>query len=174
MSDRQQSKRDPKHVRSYKRQIESAAWRDLSGSAVKVLLAMGLKEKGDNNGAFFFSDRTGAEITGLSRNTVQKSIKELINHGFIYCSEEGGFSRKTPHAAQYGFTWLAGPKGEHRAPSHAYEKWSPDGNTRAQFLTETGSVSNFAMETSVSAGSEFAPEEMEKTARFRRFLFVRN
>jgi len=162
MSDRQRLKKDPKHVRSYKRQIESAAWRDLSGSAVKVVLAMGLHETGDNNGSFFFSDRTGAELTGLSRNTVQKAIKELMLHGFVYRSEAGGFSRKTPHAAKYGFTWLTGPKGEHRAPTHAYEKWSPDGNTRAQFLTETGSVSTSNMETSVSIGSDIAPEEMEK------------
>lgn len=161
MSDRQRTNKDPKHVRSYKRQIESAAWRDLSGSAVKVLLAMGLHDKGDNNGSIFFSDRVGSDATGLSRNTVQKAIKELVDHGFVYCSEKGGFSRKTPHAAQYGFTWLAGPKGEHRAPSHAYEKWKPDGNTRAQFLMETGSVSNFEVETSREAGSDIAPEETE-------------
>jgi len=161
MSDRQRLKKDPRHVRSYKRQIESAAWRNLSGSAVKVMLAMGLHEMGGNNGTFFFSDRSGAEATGLSRNTVQKAIKELVEHGFIYCSQKGGFSRKTPHAAQYGFTWLPGPKGDHRAPSHAYERWAPDGNTRAQFLTETGSVSNFEVETSSLAGAENGPEETE-------------
>lgn len=160
MSDRQ-PKKDASHVRAYKRQIQSPAWRDLSGSAVKVQLAMQTLEKGDNNGCICFSDRKGAEITGLSRNTVQKAIKELIDHGFIYCTEEGGFSRKTPHAAMYGFTWLAGPKGQHRAPTHAYEKWKPDGNTRAQFLTETGSVSKFEVETSLAAGANIGPEEME-------------
>lgn len=161
MTDRQRTKKDPKHVRSYKRQIDSPAWRDLSGSAVKVLLAMGLHDQGDNNGCIFFSDRLGAEATGLSRNTVQKAIKELMDHGFLYCTQKGGFSRKTPHAAQYGFTWLAGPKGEHRAPSHAYEKWKPDGNTRAQFLTETGSVSIADVETPTSDGSNSGPEETE-------------
>jgi hypothetical protein len=160
MSDRR-PKKDASHVRTYKRQIQSAAWRDLSGSAVKVLLAMQTLEKGDNNGSICFSDRMGAEMAGLSRNTVQKSIKDLIDRGFIYCTEQGGFSRKTPHAAMYGFTWLAGPKGEHRAPSHAYEKWKPDGNTRAQFLTETGSVSKFEVETSTSIGANIEPEEME-------------
>lgn len=162
MSDRAFKKTDPKHVRSYRRQIESAAWRDLSGSAVKVILAMGLLEAGSNNGEIFYSDRKGADDTGLSRNTVQRAIKELISHGFLYCTEPGGFSRKTPHAAKYGFTWLAGQKGDHRAPSHAYEKWKPDGNTRAQFLTETGSVSNSNVETFPNAGSKNAPAEMEK------------
>ena len=160
MSDRR-PKKDASHVRTYRRQIQSAAWRDLSGSAVKVLLAMQTLEKGDNNGNICFSDRMGAEMAGLSRNTVQKSIKDLIDRGFIYCTEQGGFSRKTPHAAMYGFTWLAGPKGEHRAPSHAYEKWKPDGNTRAQILTETGSVSKFEVETSIAVGANIGPEEME-------------
>src|SRR5690606_10350246 len=83
-------------------------------------------ENGDNNGAFFLSVRKGAEWTGLGKNAVNSALHELQDKGFIYCAERGGFSRKTPHAASWGLTWLAGPKGsEHRAPSHAYEKWQP-------------------------------------------------
>lgn len=156
-------KREKKHVRVYRDQMATEAWLALSGSAVKVMLAMGLLENGDNNGEFYFSDRKGAEMTGLSRNTVRKAINELIDTGFVYCSVRGGFSRKTPHAACYGFTWMAGPKGsEHRAPSHAYQKWKHGGNTRAQFLTATGPVSAIDMETSPLAGSVIAPDEMEK------------
>lgn len=130
---------------------------------MKVWLAMALLETGDNNGGFFFSDRKGAEMTGLSRNTVQKALKELIAKGFIYCSERGGFSRKTQHAAKYGFTWLAGPQGtERRAPRHDYENWAPHGNTRAQFLTETGSVSDTETETGQIAGPNTEPTKMEK------------
>lgn len=92
--------------------------------------------------------RTGNQILQFRNACFQ--LRQLI-----------GFSRKTPHAAMYGFTWLAGPKGEHRAPSHAYEKWKRDGNTRAQFLTETGSVSKFEVETSASIGANIEPEEME-------------
>lgn len=106
--------------------MRSDAWRSLSGSAVKVLLALAALEKGDNNGEFFLSARTGAELTGLGKNAVNRALHELQEKGFIYCAERGGFSRKTPHAARWGLTWAAGPKGsEHRAPSHAYEKWRP-------------------------------------------------
>ncbi|MBB3990223.1 helix-turn-helix domain-containing protein [Croceicoccus naphthovorans] len=150
-----------KHVRSFKKQIDTEAWRALSGSAVKVMLAMGLFENGDNNGEWFFSDRTGAEMTGLSRNTVRRAIAELIETGFLYCSERGGFSRKTPHAAKYGFTWLAGPTGPNRAPSHAYEKWKHE-NSRDQFLTQPGSISDIGLETLPLTGSETKPDEMEK------------
>ncbi|AKM09714.1 helix-turn-helix domain-containing protein [Croceicoccus naphthovorans] len=150
-----------KHVRSFKKQIDTDAWRALSGSAVKVMLAMGLFENGDNNGEWFFSDRTGAEMTGLSRNTVRRAIAELIEMGFLYCSERGGFSRKTPHAAKYGFTWLAGPSGPNRAPSHAYEKWKHE-NSRDQFLTRAGAVSDIGLETSHPTGAELEPDGMEK------------
>lgn len=159
----------PSHVRTYHRQLHSPAWRSLSGSAVKVLLAIGSFERGENNGAIYFSERKGAELTGLSRNTVCRAIRELIEKGFVYCAERGGFSRKTAHAACYGLTWIAGPKGSpHRAPSHAYEAWRPDGNTpeigitRAPILTETGPVSDETLETPPVTGSEMEPEETEK------------
>lgn len=156
-------KREKKHVRSYKDQIDTDAWRGLSGSAVKVLLAMGLFENGDNNGEIFFSDRTGAELTGMSRHTVRRGLNELMETGFVYCSERGGFSRKIRHAATYGFTWLAGPKGsEHRAPSHAYKKWKRGENPRAQILPATGLVSNFDLETPSPTGPISGPIELEK------------
>lgn len=154
--------KEPTHTRIYRRQMDSIAWRHLSPSAVKVLLALASLEKGDNNGEFFFSDRTGSEMTGLARNTVRKSLAELIDKGFAYCSQRGGFSRKTPHAACYGLTWRAGPKGsEWRAPSNAYDQWRPDGNTRAQSLTETGSNPEISMETSPATGANVEPVEME-------------
>lgn len=148
-----------KHVRIFQKQMGCAAWRDLSGSAVKVLLAMGLFENGENNGEFFCGERSLAEMTGLSRNTVRRSLRELIEHDFIYCSERGSFDRKVRHAACYGFTWLEGPKGKHRAPSHAYEQWI--GNSRAQFPMETGAISDTAMETPAATGSNSDPSDLE-------------
>jgi hypothetical protein len=126
MSDKFRRAKVPRHVRIFHRQMQSEAWRHLSGSAVKVLLAMASLEKGDNNGAFFLSARTGAQMTGLGKNAVNRALHELQEKGFVYYSEPGGFSRKTPHAASWGLTWQAGPHGsKHRAPSHAYEKWRP-------------------------------------------------
>lgn len=158
--------RAPRHVRIYRRQMASAAWRALSGSAVKVMLAIADLENGSNNGEIFLSDRKGAEVTGLSRNTVRKSIDELIAKGFIYCTVKGGFSRKTPHAACYGVTWQSGPKDTPwRAPSHAYEEWAPpaeNGNTRAQILTETGPDIEPSEETFPNAGPDIEPEKLEK------------
>ena len=127
MADKFRRAKVSRHVRIYHRQTQSQAWRHLSGSAVKVLLALAMLEKGDNNGEFFLSARSGAEITGLGKNAVNRALHELQEKGFIYCAVRGGFSRKTPHAACWGLTWQAGPKGtNHRAPSHAYENWRPE------------------------------------------------
>jgi hypothetical protein len=127
VSDKLRRATTSRHIRIYHRQMQSEAWRHLSGSGVKVLLAMAALEKGDNNGEFFLSVRTGAEKTGLGKDAVNRALRELQDKGFIYCATPGGFSRKTPHAACWGLTWVAGPKGsEHRAPSHAYEKWRPE------------------------------------------------
>lgn len=154
--------KEPSHVRIYHRKMRSLAWRHLSPSAVKTLLALASLERGDNNGEVYLSDRKGAEMTGLARNTVRKSLTELEAKGFIYCSERGSFDRKTPHAASYGLTWAAGPKGTPwRAPSHAYEQWRPDGNTRAQNLTEAGSIPDIGLETREGAGANLEPVEME-------------
>lgn len=155
--------KEPSHVRLYARQMRSLAWRDLSPSAVKALLALASLERGDNNGEVFLSDRKGADMTGLARNTIRKSLAELIDKGFVYCSERGSFDRKTPHAACYGLTWAAGPKGTPwRAPTHAYEQWLPEsGNTRAQFLSEPGSIPDIGVETRGGAGANFEPVELE-------------
>jgi hypothetical protein len=130
---------------------------------VKVLLQVAMLERGTKNGELFLSDRMGAQLTWLSRNTVWRGLRELQDKGFIYCSVPGGFSRKTAHAACFGLTWAPGPKGSQwRAPSHAYESWQPNGNTRFQLLTATGPVSDQTMETRHLAGADMGPDELEK------------
>lgn len=133
MADKFRRSKTPRHVRIYHRQMDSIAWQHLSGSGVKLLVALAKMEMGENNGEFYMSVRKAAEITGLSNNTVSRAFHELLDMGFIYCTERGGFSRKTRHAACWGLTWVVGPVGtENRSPSHAYEKWRPMKNTVAR------------------------------------------
>lgn len=166
MADKFRRAKVPRHVRIYHRQMQSEAWRHLSGSAVKVLLALAALEKGDNNGEFFLSARTGAEITGLGKNAVNRALHELQEKGFIYCAVRGGFSRKTPHAACWGLTWQAGPKGsDHRAPSHAYEKWRPEKmrgpRKEDTAVPETRTVSQIVPPCCPQIGDSEAPETAE-------------
>ena len=157
--------KEPSHTRIYRRQLDSAAWKHLSGSAVKVLLDLASLERGKNNGEIFYSSRFGADRTGLARNTVWQALRDLIDLGFIYCTQKGGFSRKTPHAAVYGLTWAAGPKGsEWRAPSHAYEDWKPpeNENTRSQFLNAAVPKSGQLVETDPVTVTDIATANQEK------------
>lgn len=83
MSDKFRRAQTSRHIRIYHRQMQSEAWRHLSGSGVKVLLALAALEKGDNNGAFFLSVRTGAERTGLGKDAVNRALRELQDKGFM-------------------------------------------------------------------------------------------
>lgn len=165
-STRDRAKKTPRYTRIFRRQMQSIAWQHLSGSGVKVLLAIASFDWGGNNGEIFFSDRTGAQMTGLSRNTVRRSIDELMEKGFVYRTEAGGFNRKVRHAATYGLTWERGPDGtQWKAPSHAYESWQPvskNGNSRAQNLRKHGSNSDKSVETFPSTGAESEPRKLEK------------
>ena len=157
-----QLRKERKHVRIYDQQVNTAAWRSLSGSAVKVWIAIGLFDNGSNNGEIYAGVRMLHSMTGLALNTVCKALAELQEKGFLYCSEPGGFSRKTPHAAKYGFTWIAGQSGSvQRAPTHAYAKWSPE-NQRSQFLTGTVSVCDEPLETEALNVAETETAETEK------------
>lgn len=127
MADKFRRAHVPRHVRINNDLTNSIAWKHLSGSAAKVLLALADLERGENNGEFFLSVRDAGERAGLSKDTAARCFHELIDKGFIYCTELGGFSRKVRHAACWGLTWVPGPKGTpYRCPSHAYKKWRPE------------------------------------------------
>ncbi|GAA4642443.1 hypothetical protein GCM10023115_05750 [Pontixanthobacter gangjinensis] len=154
-------KAEPRHIRIYKKQVDTDAWRALGPSAVKVLVSMLLCDYGINNGGIFFSERRGAKVTGLSRGTVRKAINELIEKGFVYRTKVGSFSQKIRHAAEYGMTWTAGPPGPNRAPTHRYEKWK-QAKPRVQFALETGADFDPHMEKAAVNGAITAPPELEK------------
>lgn len=137
MADKFRRAKTSRHVRIYHRQMDSVAWQHLTGSAVKLLLALARMEMGENNGEFYLSVRNAAEKTGLSNNTVNRAFHELADKGFIYCTEQGSFSQKTRHATCWGLTWVAGPAGtKNRAPSHAYANWQPTEFTVSKIDTQ--------------------------------------
>ena len=116
-------KSEPRHIRLYHSITETAAWRDLSGNAIKVLIELVRANNGDNNGALFLSVRDAATLLGLSPNTAGKAFHELADHGFIAVTQKGSFSQKVRHATCYRLTWLPAPKATKRAPTHEYKNW---------------------------------------------------
>lgn len=152
MADQFRRKREPRHIRLYHSITGSDAWRDLSGNAVKLLIALARFDDGKSNGKLYFSERTGAKETGLSRNTVKRCLDELIEHGFIAQTKPGAFNRNNLLAATYRLTWVAAPGCNPSAPTRDFEKWKHE-NSQAQILTPSGSNSDSHMETPAGGGS---------------------
>ncbi|MHA6768094.1 helix-turn-helix domain-containing protein [Sphingobium ummariense] len=126
---------EPRHIRLYHSITGCDAWRDLTGNAIKVLIALLRFDKGGDNGELFMSVRAAAQETGLSENTAWKALVELEDHGFIAAMERGHFKRKRGPATRWRYTWQAAPG---HPPTRDFEKWAGNGNkSRSQNLRGT-------------------------------------
>ncbi len=112
-----------RHTRIDHTMMETAAWRDLSGNAVKLLMHLASLENGENNGDIRCGVREGSEATGLSRSVVGRCLAELVDHGFIAATVAGHFSVKTRIATCWRLTWVVWPG--HSGPTTEYRAWSP-------------------------------------------------
>lgn len=80
----------------------SAAWRSLSGSAVKVWVELRSRYNGGNNGKLSLSLDEGARLLGLGKATIARALDELIAKGFIELKVLGyWYGRK---ASEYAVT----------------------------------------------------------------------
>jgi hypothetical protein len=59
---------------------------------------------GRNNGSLALSVRDGAERCNINKDTAGRALHALEARGLIVCMTKGGFSRKTPHAAEWRLT----------------------------------------------------------------------
>lgn len=132
MADKFRRKKEPKHIRLYASITGSEAWRHLSGNAVKVLLALVARDDGTRNGTISFSVREASETANISVPTATRCLHELVELGFIRCTEKGAFSRKLSHASTWRYTWAAWPGGAPAAPTRDFEKWRSDEKTRCK------------------------------------------
>lgn len=160
MADKMRRAAEKRHIRVYHDMTGTLAWEHLSGNAIKVLLHLVRFDNGELNGKLFYSDRTAAEGTGLSRNTCRRALAELVEKGFLAVVEKGHFDRKVRHATVYRYTWQAAPGV--CGPTHDYRKWRPDdGKARVQNLNGTGAKSATDVETSSRSGAKSAPDSLE-------------
>ena len=152
---------EARHTRLPHNMTGSPAWLDLSGAAVKLLIALQRLDRGGDNGALFMSARKASDETGLSRNTVQKAFRELEEHGFIAAVDRGHFQVKGGPATSWRLTFVATPA-QSRPPTHDWLRWVPDGNkTRAQKLTPTGANIGLRVGNAISTGANIAPMTTE-------------
>jgi hypothetical protein len=147
--------------------MDSPAWRDLSGTAVKLLLHLVKLSEGNNGyghkdepGELFLGERDAADAIGVARNTVSKAFEELIEHGFLRAVRRGHFKVKIRLATVWRLTFQPYPRAR-QGPTNEFLKWQPEQNSRAQLLKGTGSEFEHEVEFNEFTGLETAPVQME-------------
>ena len=100
-------------------QIESEAFRYLSGGALKLLIMVRKRFNGINNGHISFSVREGRDLLGYSMNTVARYFDELVDKGFLRIKEKGSFTYKKRHAT----TWIITCEEYNNQKSRDFKHW---------------------------------------------------
>lgn len=91
------------------RVIDSSAFADLTPSEVQVLVLLVRQLAKDNNGRLHAARTYLANHGVASEHTIQRAIRGLIEHGFVFRTKAGGYGLG---AAHYAVTWL--PLGKNR------------------------------------------------------------
>ena len=94
----------PKHVRHYEWMLASAAYRSLSCHARCLLIELGRRHSGDNNGDIPMSVREAADLLGAAINTARGAFSQLEDKGFIRLSAKGTFRLKSRHSTTWELT----------------------------------------------------------------------
>jgi hypothetical protein len=129
------SKGEGQYAKLSYEQLHSAAWRSLSGSAVKVWLELRTRFHGANNGQLIFSMDEASRLLGLGKATVQRAFIELQDKGFVICTRKGQWY------GRLASTWATTERsiGGGMA-TNAWKSWRPDPAARAHKKIEIGSV----------------------------------
>jgi hypothetical protein len=88
---RGESKRESQYFKLFYIMAHSAAFRSLSGGALKVLIELRCRFNGGNNGKVFLSYQEAADILGMSKSTAARAFAELKEKGFIRLAGPGHF-----------------------------------------------------------------------------------
>lgn len=86
--------------------LDSDAFRELRGNAVKLLLRLATRYNGANNGAISMSTREAWKEVNCSHNHAAELFHELQEAGFIRATQKGSFDWKKRHATTWRLTWL--------------------------------------------------------------------
>ncbi len=99
--------------------LDSDAFRELSGDAVKLLVRLTMRSIGPPNGAIPMSVREAEKEVNCSRNHAAKLFHDLQEAGFIRVTQKGSFSWKTGKATTWRLTWLPC---DDQPPTKEYER----------------------------------------------------
>jgi hypothetical protein len=98
--------KEARHVRLYHWIINSPAYLSLTPAARAIHLELCRLYNGGNNGQIALSVRVAAERCRISKNTANRSFRELVERGFITLMRPGAFSLKVRHASLWRLNHL--------------------------------------------------------------------
>ena len=114
------------HVRLYRHELESPAWRTLSVDARALLIelrALFDPKRGDNR--VFLGMRQAMERLGIGQRRVETARTELLERGWITVAERGSFTRKVRHATAYALENEPPSDAAGAVPSKMFMRWRP-------------------------------------------------
>lgn len=117
--------------------LKSAAWRSLSGSAVKLFLELHTRFNGSNNGNLRLSYAEAAEALGMGKATVQRAFQDLQEKGFVVLTQEGNWYHRQAHQWRITIKPVQRVKGK-EAATNDWRRWRPKNLERGSDTEQTG------------------------------------
>lgn len=111
------------HVRLYRHELESPAYRSLNTDARALLVELRALYRGGEN-RVFMSRREIEKRLGIGRWRAEQARDALLDRGFIRLLEQGSFQRKVRHAPVYALTNEPDtPDRDGAVPRNDYMRW---------------------------------------------------
>jgi hypothetical protein len=102
--------------------LNTPAWRDLDAVSRAVYIEISRRYMGQNNGRIPYSVREGAAELRVSKSTISRSLKNLVEHGFLATTKKGAFSLKARHATEWRLTEYTC---DNNIATKEFVRWSP-------------------------------------------------
>ena len=101
--------------------LRTEAWKHLSPTGAKLLLAIWIRHNGRNNGRISFSRREAMTTLGCGEHKVKEVLEELQNKGFLEIRRDAAFGKGDHKAREWAIT--AEPEGSDK-PTRRFRYWS--------------------------------------------------
>jgi len=125
------------HVRIYKHELRSPAYRSLCSDARSLLTEFRSLYNGGEN-RIYMSVREAMDRMNVGQRPAQRALKELLDRGWIRLVERGSFNRKARHATVYALTNEPLEDRDGGIAPKDYMRWTPppQKNTVARTTTD--------------------------------------
>lgn len=140
MAKTRSKRKQEQHVRMYRHELQSLAWKTLCPDGRSLLIEMRSLYDGKEN-RVHMSVRQAMQRLNVGQRRAQSAINALLERGWIRVIERGAFSRKVRHATVYALENEPIHGGE-IAP-RSFMRWQPDQKNTVAEMTTDGSRSDY-------------------------------